>query len=61
MLIYRQNSYARSGKRHTCRRETQSREPVNKVKKKKRSVVVVQTVNHYNDATSTQQDAKAEQ
>jgi hypothetical protein len=32
ILIYRQNSYAPRGKPHTGRRETQSREPVNKVR-----------------------------
>jgi hypothetical protein len=34
MLIHRQNSYAARGKRPTDRLEEQSREPVNKVKKK---------------------------
>jgi hypothetical protein len=34
MLIHRQNSYAPRSKQRSCRREAQSREPVNKVKKK---------------------------
>jgi hypothetical protein len=33
MLIHRQNSYAPSGKQRTGRREAQSREPANKLKK----------------------------
>jgi hypothetical protein len=33
MLIHWQNSYAPRGKQRTGRREAQSREPVNKVKK----------------------------
>jgi hypothetical protein len=33
MLIHRQNSYAPRGKQLTGRREAQSREPVNRVKK----------------------------
>jgi hypothetical protein len=37
MLIHRQNSHAPRGKQHTNSRKAQSREPVNKVKKKKNS------------------------
>jgi hypothetical protein len=33
MLIHRQNSYAPRGKQRTGRREAQSREPANEVKK----------------------------
>jgi hypothetical protein len=38
MLIDWQNSYVSRSKQHTSRREVQSHEPVNKVKKKKFSV-----------------------
>jgi hypothetical protein len=39
MLIHRQNSYAPLGRRCTGRREVQSRELVNKVKKKQTSYI----------------------